>query len=95
MNKLMNGHGPTIDYTELLSSEKMIESEDENSLYRCLHDFIAEEVLTGQNAYECENCCMDKKVSCLPKKPGYWDELIGILCCKYQKVVLEILWARF
>lgn len=68
MSHLMNGCAPAVDYTELLNPTKMAESDTEGSLYRCLHDFITEEFLTGLNAYECEKCCVDKKV--LSKTPG-------------------------
>uniref|UniRef100_A0A914C8K4 Ubiquitin carboxyl-terminal hydrolase n=1 Tax=Acrobeloides nanus TaxID=290746 RepID=A0A914C8K4_9BILA len=61
MSHLMNGCAPAVDYTELLNPTKMAESDTEGSLYRCLHDFITEEFLTGLNAYECEKCCVDKK----------------------------------
>lgn len=56
----MNGQ----DYAEILNPESE-QNYSENSLYRCLANFTAEELLSAGNAYECEKCCapFNKKVN--------------------------------
>lgn len=65
MSHLTNGNANLVNFTELLDPTPIV-TESENSLYRILNDFVSEELLSGLNAYECENCC--RKVRFLMKR---------------------------
>lgn len=51
--------------TELLALNDCHKWQTDRNLGSCLKQFVAVEILTGKNRYECERCCLpaNKKVS--------------------------------